>query len=87
MAKLGSKKRPAVVRVNDINRVATIMGICQEHGWEVIVGIEPDKEEDISDIDRLLNPPKPIRVSQAKVGRNDPCICNSGKKYKKCCAA
>ncbi|MFA6216720.1 MAG: preprotein translocase subunit SecA [Candidatus Omnitrophota bacterium] len=24
-------------------------------------------------------------VSQAKVGRNDPCPCGSGKKYKKCC--
>ena len=23
----------------------------------------------------------------AKVGRNDPCPCNSGKKYKKCCGA
>lgn len=22
---------------------------------------------------------------QAKVGRNDPCPCGSGKKYKKCC--
>ncbi|MFT5443013.1 MAG: hypothetical protein ACI8W3_002058, partial [Myxococcota bacterium] len=21
-----------------------------------------------------------------KVGRNDPCYCGSGKKYKKCCA-
>lgn len=25
--------------------------------------------------------------SEAKVGRNDPCPCGSGKKYKKCCAA
>ena len=24
--------------------------------------------------------------SQVKVGRNDPCPCGSGKKYKKCCA-
>ncbi|KAA0550413.1 hypothetical protein FZW96_00455 [Bacillus sp. BGMRC 2118] len=24
-------------------------------------------------------------VAQNKVGRNDPCICGSGKKYKKCC--
>ncbi len=24
-------------------------------------------------------------VRQAKVGRNDPCPCGSGKKYKKCC--
>ena len=28
----------------------------------------------------------PIRASQAKVGRNDPCPCGSGKKYKQCCA-
>ena len=25
--------------------------------------------------------------NEAKVGRNDPCPCNSGKKYKKCCGA
>jgi SEC-C motif domain protein len=25
--------------------------------------------------------------TEAKVGRNDPCTCGSGKKYKKCCAA
>ena len=24
--------------------------------------------------------------NEAKVGRNDPCTCGSGKKYKKCCA-
>ncbi len=28
--------------------------------------------------------PEP-RVSEPKVGRNDPCPCGSGKKYKKCC--
>lgn len=27
---------------------------------------------------------KPITVED-KIGRNDPCPCNSGKKYKKCC--
>jgi preprotein translocase subunit SecA len=30
-------------------------------------------------------PAKPIM--SAKVGRNDPCPCGSGKKYKKCCGA
>jgi preprotein translocase subunit SecA len=30
--------------------------------------------------------PKPIRVEK-KIGRNDPCPCGSGKKYKKCCGA
>jgi SEC-C motif-containing protein len=32
--------------------------------------------------------PKPETVrNTAKVGRNDPCPCGSGKKYKKCCGA
>jgi preprotein translocase subunit SecA len=29
---------------------------------------------------------KPVRAAK-KVGRNDPCPCGSGKKYKKCCGA
>jgi len=29
----------------------------------------------------------PVRNRDAKVGRNDPCPCGSGKKYKKCCGA
>jgi len=28
---------------------------------------------------------KPVQSHQPKVGRNDPCPCGSGKKYKKCC--
>ncbi len=28
---------------------------------------------------------EPIRRSEPRVGRNDPCPCGSGKKYKKCC--
>lgn len=27
----------------------------------------------------------PVRRSEPRVGRNDPCPCGSGKKYKKCC--
>ena len=27
----------------------------------------------------------PIRRDEPKVGRNDPCSCGSGKKFKKCC--
>jgi len=30
--------------------------------------------------------PEPVRKEQT-VGRNDPCPCGSGKKYKKCCGA
>ena len=31
-------------------------------------------------------PQKPIVNTAVKIGRNDPCPCGSGKKYKKCCA-
>lgn len=30
-------------------------------------------------------PQKTIKREAPRVGRNDPCICGSGKKYKKCC--
>ena len=30
-------------------------------------------------------PSEPHKRTSPKVGRNDPCPCNSGKKYKKCC--
>ncbi len=31
--------------------------------------------------------PETVRRDSPKVGRNDPCVCGSGKKYKKCCGA
>ena len=31
--------------------------------------------------------PKPIVRDEPKVGRNDPCPCGSGMKYKRCCGA
>jgi len=34
-----------------------------------------------------LQPVQQVVRGQAKVGRNDPCPCGSGKKYKKCCGA
>jgi uncharacterized protein YecA (UPF0149 family) len=30
-------------------------------------------------------PPSTVRRTAPKVGRNDPCPCGSGKKFKKCC--
>ena len=54
MAKLGSKKRPAIARVQSMTRAQEIIKLCNEHGWQVIAGIEPDKPEDISDVKKLL---------------------------------
>jgi len=35
----------------------------------------------------IRNGPAPRKSSAPKVGRNDPCPCGSGKKYKHCCLA
>jgi len=63
---------------------------------------QPIDEEEISlEHDQTLNPvleetpagqseqPAPVQPIHvgSKIGRNDPCPCGSGKKYKKCCAA
>jgi SEC-C motif domain protein len=29
--------------------------------------------------------PAPVKSTTPKIGRNDPCVCGSGKKYKHCC--
>ena len=84
MAELGTKKRPISARVQTVERAHQILAMCDERGWEAIVGIEQDKPEDISELRRLLTLPEPKR-SEPKVGRNDPCPCGSGKKFKKCC--
>jgi hypothetical protein len=40
-----------------------------------------------SDEEEPDSAPATVRRSQPKVGRNDPCPCGSGKKYKHCCGA
>ena len=39
----------------------------------------------LSHLDEPGGEPAPIVNSSPKVGRNDPCPCGSGRKYKKCC--
>ena len=84
MPALGTKQRPAIVRVHDHARAQEILDHCESMGWVAIAGVEPDKPEDVSDYERLLNPPLPVRA-EPKVERNAPCPCGSGKKFNRCC--
>ena len=83
-AKLGTEKNPAVVHVPTEKRFKEVKSIFEENGWKFIIELEPDKPEDISDLEVLLNP-QTTKIAEKTVGRNDPCPCGSGKKYKKCC--
>ncbi len=85
MARLGSKKRPLMLRVPSEARAQQVIQFCSENGLHYILGIESGKPEDVSDLDRWRSSrqEQPVPVS-SKVGRNDPCPCGSGEKYKRC---
>ena len=84
-AKLGTRLNPAVVTVRTKKRLKEVTATFEQKGWSYKISLEPDKPEDIADLTRLLNPLKPITVEK-KVGRNEPCPCGSGKKFKNCCS-
>jgi len=84
LARLGTVARPAVIRVGTWEKANAIMRVATERDWKVIVGVEPDKPEHLEEWERLVAPPGPMRIG-AKVGRNEPCPCGSGRKFKHCC--
>lgn len=53
---------------------------------ELARGIRQERMEqvEIAKQQQMSSPPDPS-ISQKKIGRNDPCPCGSGKKYKNCC--
>ena len=90
MPKLGTHKRPAVVRVRTVPKAEEIVSLCNKHGWQVIAGVEADMPEDTSDLETLLRArgnTASIPRLPPKISPNDYCPCGSGKKFKKCCGA
>ena len=55
--------------------------LLEQHGAKVL----RQRHARILDaVDASNPPPEPVRAAK-KTGRNDPCPCGSGKKYKRCC--
>ncbi|MBW1864208.1 MAG: SEC-C domain-containing protein, partial [Deltaproteobacteria bacterium] len=70
----------------------------QEETISILYRIQLAEPEDLKELHKPEEPPmmfssgdtagtkrKPATRSEKKVGRNAPCPCGSGKKYKKCC--
>jgi SWIM/SEC-C metal-binding protein len=85
-AKLGTAENPVKVRVKTKEKRKEIASECKKNGWVCEIELAPDKAEDLAGLRKLEKPPKPVKVKETP-GRNDPCPCGSGKKYKKCCGA
>ena len=52
-AKLGTEKKPAVVNVQTEERLKEVASIFEEKGWKCKIELEPDKPEDITDLEKL----------------------------------
>lgn len=53
MSKPGTKENPAIVRVQTEERAMEIMALCNANDWQVIVGIEPNEDENTDDVKKL----------------------------------
>ncbi|MBI9021424.1 MAG: SEC-C domain-containing protein, partial [Verrucomicrobia bacterium] len=65
---------------NQAQSQASAMAAAKQHA-----GMAPDAGHNAPPA--VHHAPGATRPDGSKVGRNDPCICGSGKKYKKCCGA
>ena len=74
--------------------------ICKGECDSEIEHLEEEKKRLEAEIDRLreehlrlqkkfedMKPQIRTLAKSKNIGRNDPCLCGSGKKYKKCCGA
>ena len=84
-ARLGTEKNPATLLVQSDERKAELEKEIIENGWFAQINVDEELAEDISALEVLRATPK-TTVIEKTPGRNDACICGSGKKYKKCCA-
>ena len=83
-AKLGSQKRPLELLVSSEARKHELTELCTAESWAANITVDSNAEENIAELTLLQNKPNTQRVAK-QPGRNDPCSCGSGKKFKKCC--
>ena len=84
--RLGSKNSPAEISVKTEAREAEVTAILRENKWHANVTVNADIDENVKDL-KYLQDQSVVSVTTVTLGRNDPCSCGSGKKFKKCCAA
>ncbi len=84
--KAGTKKYPLELQVTSEKRKLEVEALLAEH--QLFANISVDKsenaEESIEALTTILNKSTTVIVEKTP-SRNDPCSCDSGKKYKKCC--
>ena len=83
--KAGTEESPINVVVPTLARKAEIETLLSENSIVAHIVVDSEQPENTVELDTLLNKPKTVTFDKTP-NRNEPCICGSGKKYKKCCA-
>jgi uncharacterized protein YchJ len=79
-----SKRRATAV---EASRTVSSAGNVLRQKTQVNFGGEGLPLSELSNAVGMLRETPTMPITRAKVGRNEPCPCGSGKKYKKCCGA
>ncbi len=82
-AKPGTEGNPLKLRVKTKEKKKEVAAVLKKNGWLGEIEVDSGKPEDLVALRLLEKPVKPVHVKETP-GRNDPCPCGSGKKYKKC---
>lgn len=83
-AKLGTQKHPLTLVVTSDDRKLAVASLVADNGLFAEITVDSTAEENINELNAILNKVVTTRF-ESTPKRNDPCSCNSGKKYKKCC--
>jgi hypothetical protein len=87
---LAMGKERILARLADNSHRRLVEDTVAEMGWWACFHEDRAKKAAGAALESKLNvgaPSSPIKRPTPKAGRNEPCPCGSGKKYKKCCGA
>lgn len=79
--------RANIVPDQRISRKSSVRKLQEGHGDSVSPGVKtpPNRPDSSRGAAGTPTARQPVKRDQSKIGRNDPCFCGSGKKYKNCC--
>lgn len=82
--KLGTEKNPLTLVVTSEERKLEVEQLVAENNLVANISVDSAIDENIEELTAVMNKPTTTRFDKTP-NRNEPCLCGSGKKYKKCC--
>jgi hypothetical protein len=82
---LGSFGKPAIITVKTESEAFGLLSLAKENGWHILTTVSDDFTEDLNEWELLRRGFYPPEDFAKTVKSNSPCICGSGRPFRKCC--